>query len=180
MLQTATPLYDDLIPGGSHWSFIMRRGHVLRLIDETGGANVGMLMYNPENPLERYNMPDTLKNQHTFLLTKGHVLLSDMGRVFASIIRDDLGWHDTVAGTFTISVLGSVDSFTPILNSGQSAILGVGRSVEKPVVRAGEVVVRQMMTLSLTVDHQVIDGAVAAEFMRRLKQIVERPAALFK
>jgi urea carboxylase-associated protein 2 len=44
-------------------------------------------------------MPDTLKNQHTFLLTKGHVLLSDMGRVFASIIRDDLGWHDTVAGT---------------------------------------------------------------------------------
>ncbi len=99
MLQTAAPLYDDLIPGGSHWSFIVRRGHVLRLIDETGGTNVGMLMYNPENPLERYNMPDTLKNQHTFLLTKGHVLLSDMGRVFASIIRDDLGWHDTVAGT---------------------------------------------------------------------------------
>lgn len=99
MLQTAAPLYDDLIPGGSHWSFIMRRGHVLRLIDETGGANVGMLMYNPENPLERYNMPDTLKNQHTFLLTQGHVLLSDMGRVFASIVRDDLGWHDTVSGT---------------------------------------------------------------------------------
>ena len=44
MLQTAAPLYDDLIPGGSHWSFIVRRGHVLRLIDETGGTNVGMLM----------------------------------------------------------------------------------------------------------------------------------------
>jgi len=87
---------------------------------------------------------------------------------------------DTVAGTFTISVLGSVDSFTPILNSGQSAILGVGRSVEKPVVRAGEVVVRQMMTLSLTVDHQVIDGAVAAGFLRRLQQNIERPDALFK
>ena len=96
---TTAPLYDDLIPGGSHWSFIMRRGHVLRLIDEAGGANVGMLMYNPENPLERYNMPDTLKNQHTFKLTQGHVLLSDMGRVFASIIRDDMGWHDTVSGT---------------------------------------------------------------------------------
>jgi len=87
---------------------------------------------------------------------------------------------DTAAGTFTISVLGSVDSFTPILNSGQSAILGVGRSVEKPVVRAGEVVVRQMMTLSLTVDHQVIDGAVAAGFLRRLQQNIERPDALFK
>ncbi|QCF27051.1 urea carboxylase-associated family protein [Hydrocarboniclastica marina] len=99
MLQTATPLYDDLIPGGSHWSLIIRRGHVLRLIDETGGASLGMLLYNPENTLERYNMPDTLKNQHTFHLTRGHVLFSDMGRVFASITRDDLGWHDTVSGT---------------------------------------------------------------------------------
>ena len=87
---------------------------------------------------------------------------------------------ETAGGTFTISVLGSVDSFTPILNAGQSAILGVGRSVEKPVVRGGEIVVREMMTLSLTVDHQVIDGAVAAGFLRRLQQNVERPAALFR
>ena len=87
---------------------------------------------------------------------------------------------DAAGGTFTISVLGIVDGFTPILNAGQSAILGVGRSVEKPVVQKGEVVVREMMTLSLTVDHQVIDGAVAAGFLRRLQQAVERPAALFK
>ena len=87
---------------------------------------------------------------------------------------------ETAGGTFTISVLGSVDSFTPILNAGQSAILGVGRSVEKPVVRGGEIVVREMMTLSLTVDHQVIDGAVAAGFLRRLQQNIERPAALFR
>ena len=92
-----------------------------------------------------------------------------------SLLPDELA-----GGTFTISVLGTVDAFTPILNAGQSAIMGVGRSLEKPVVRRGEVVVREMMTLSLTVDHQVIDGAVAADFMRRLKQIVERPAALFK
>jgi pyruvate dehydrogenase E2 component (dihydrolipoamide acetyltransferase) len=83
-------------------------------------------------------------------------------------------------GTFTISVLGSVDAFTPILNAGQSAILGVGRSLDKPVVKKGEVVVREMMTISLTVDHQVIDGAAAAGFLRRLQQIIERPAALFK
>jgi pyruvate dehydrogenase E2 component (dihydrolipoamide acetyltransferase) len=87
---------------------------------------------------------------------------------------------ETAGGTFTISVLGSVDSFTPILNAGQSAILGVGRSVEKPVVRGGEIAVREMMTLSLTVDHQVIDGAVAAGFLRRLQQNIERPAALFR
>ena len=82
-------------------------------------------------------------------------------------------------GTFTISVLGVVDGFTPILNPPQNALLGVGRSVQKPVVRGGEIVVREMMTLSLTGDHQVIDGAVAASFFRRLQQFVERPAALF-
>ena len=87
---------------------------------------------------------------------------------------------DLAGGTFTVSVLGSVDGFTPILNAGQSAILGAGRSVEKPVVRRGEVVIREMMTVSLTVDHQVIDGAVAAGFLRRLQQLVERPAAIFK
>ena len=82
-------------------------------------------------------------------------------------------------GTFTISVLGVVDGFTPILNPPQNALLGVGRSVQKPVVRGGEIVVREMMTLSLTGDHQVIDGAIAARFFRRLQQLVERPAALF-
>ncbi len=87
---------------------------------------------------------------------------------------------DVVGGTFTISVLGSVDGFTPILNSPQSGILGVGRSVQKPVVNRGEIVVREMMTVSLTADHQVIDGAVAAGFMRRLQAAVERPAALFR
>ena len=87
---------------------------------------------------------------------------------------------DVLGGTFTISVLGVVDGFTPILNRPQSAILGVGRSVQKPVVVRSEVVVREMMTLSLTADHQVIDGAVAAGFMRRLQATVERPAALFR
>ena len=93
---------------------------------------------------------------------------------------NSLSPDDVVGGTFTISVLGSVDGFTPILNPPQSAILGVGRSVQKPVVVRGEVVVREMMTLSLTADHQVIDGAVAASFMRRLQATVERPARLFR
>ena len=86
---------------------------------------------------------------------------------------------DMLGGTFTISVLGTVDGFTPILSRGQSAILGAGRSAQKPVVRGGEIVVREMMTLSMTADHQVIDGAVAASFLRRLQQTVERPGALF-
>jgi pyruvate dehydrogenase E2 component (dihydrolipoamide acetyltransferase) len=93
---------------------------------------------------------------------------------------NELSPDDVVGGTFTISVLGSVDGFTPILNPPQSGILGVGRSVQKPVVSRGKIVVREMMTLSLTADHQVIDGAVAASFMRRLQATVERPAALLR
>ena len=92
----------------------------------------------------------------------------------------ELSPDEVVGGTFTISVLGSVDGFTPILNSPQSGILGVGRSVEKPVASRGEIVLREMMTASLTADHQVIDGAIAAAFLRRLQAMVERPARLFR
>jgi hypothetical protein len=90
--------YETLIEGGKHWSLTARAGTQLRLIDRDGGANVGMLFYNPQNPLERYNAPDTLKCQHTFKLTKGHCLYSDMGRIFCSITDDTVGWHDTVCG----------------------------------------------------------------------------------
>jgi uncharacterized protein len=93
--------YETTIEGGKHWSFTMRAGTRLRLIDVEGGANVGMLFYNPLNPLERYNAPDTLKCQHTFKLTRGHCLYSDMGRIFCSVIADSVGWHDTVCGTST-------------------------------------------------------------------------------
>ncbi|EWH09054.1 urea carboxylase-associated protein 2 [Catenovulum agarivorans DS-2] len=91
-------LYKDSLPSGKHWSMKMRRGTSLRLIDKTGGANVGVLFYNPDNLLERYNAPDTLKCQHTFKLTKGHCLYSDMGRIFCAITDDSFGWHDTVCG----------------------------------------------------------------------------------
>jgi len=95
------PLFQEEIPGGAHWSMLMRHGTTLRLIDKSGGANVGMMFYNPSNYLERYNAPDTLKCQHTFKLTQGHCLYSDMGRIFCSIIDDTLGWHDTVGGNST-------------------------------------------------------------------------------
>ena len=91
-----------------------------------------------------------------------------------------LSSDEVVGGTFTISVLGTVEGFTPILNSGQSALLGVGRPMEKPVVRSGEVVIREMMTVSLTADHQVVEGAIAANFLRRFQSLVERPTPLFK
>lgn len=92
-------LLDATLPAGCHWSFRIARGQVLRLIDEQGGANVGMLMYNPEQLLERINVPDSLKCQHTFKLTTGHCIYTDMGRVLCSIVADSAGWHDGVCGT---------------------------------------------------------------------------------
>lgn len=90
--------YTTQLPGAAHWSLIMRRGTEMRLTDIQGGANVGMLFYNPHNLLERYNAPDTLKCQHTFKLTRGNCLYSDMGRIFCSIVADDFGWHESVCG----------------------------------------------------------------------------------
>jgi urea carboxylase-associated protein 2 len=90
--------YTTTLASGSHWSLRLRKGTQMTLTDVEGGANIGMLFYNPDNLLERYNAPDTLKCQHTFKLTRGHCLYSDMGRIFASIVEDSLGWHETVCG----------------------------------------------------------------------------------
>ena len=100
-------IYSDVLPGGKHWSMIMRRNYRLRITDLDGGANVGMLFYNPSNLLERYNAPDTLKGQHTFKLTEGHCLYSDMGRIFCSIVADTAGWHDTVCGSSTKAMVAA-------------------------------------------------------------------------
>ena len=96
-----TLIASDTLPGGKHWSMMLWRNSRLKLTDVEGGANVGMLFYNPLNLLERYNAPDTLKCQHTFKLTQGHCLYSDMGRIFCSIVSDTSGWHDTVCGNTT-------------------------------------------------------------------------------
>jgi urea carboxylase-associated protein 2 len=80
------------------WSRVLKRGQVLRLVDLEGGACVAALLYNARQPLERYNMPDTLKAQHVARLTRGYVLYSDMGRILGSIVEDTCGWHDTISG----------------------------------------------------------------------------------
>lgn len=98
-------LWMERIPGGGHWSGIVRRGTTLRLVDLQGGANVATLFYNMEEKLERYNMADTLKSQHTFRLTKGHACHSDMGRIFCCIAEDTVGWHDTVCGVSDAAML---------------------------------------------------------------------------
>lgn len=91
-------LLEERLHGGQMWSHVLRRGQRLRLTDVEGGACVAALFFNAALPLERYNMPDTLKAQHIARLTTGAALYSDMGRVLASIVDDSLGWHDTITG----------------------------------------------------------------------------------
>jgi uncharacterized protein len=91
-------LWEEEIPGGAHWSGVLRRGVVLRLVAGGDDANVAALFYSREQPIERYNMADTLKAQHVAHLTTGCVCYSDMGRILCSITADTCGWHDPLCG----------------------------------------------------------------------------------
>jgi pyruvate dehydrogenase E2 component (dihydrolipoamide acetyltransferase) len=82
---------------------------------------------------------------------------------------------DLSGGTFTISNMGMMDveSFGPIINPGESAILGVASTRPQPVVRDGKIVVRQMMKFTLSCDHRIVDGALGAKFTNAIKQKLE-------
>ncbi|AEP00083.1 urea amidolyase associated protein UAAP1 [Heyndrickxia coagulans] len=94
-------IWNLTLNSGGKWSGVIGAGKQIRFTALEDGANLSMLLYHARNIAERYNMPDTLKAQHTNHLTKGNVLMSDNGRVLASIIEDDLGWHDTISGYTT-------------------------------------------------------------------------------
>ncbi len=88
--------------------------------------------------------------------------------------------EDVAGGTFSITNLGAfgIDVFDPIIVPPQAAILGVGRIAEKPVVISGAIVVRSMMNLCLSFDHRIIDGAPAARFLQRVKELLEDPVSV--
>ena len=98
MSSSGGPEKTLVLAGGQAWSRRVRRRQVLRLTDDAGAACVSALLFNADDPLERYNMADTLKAQFTAYLTADRVLYSDMGRVLCSITRDTCGWHDTISG----------------------------------------------------------------------------------
>ncbi|WP_415718321.1 dihydrolipoamide acetyltransferase family protein [Maridesulfovibrio sp.] len=107
--------------------------------------------------------------------------LKDKVRDVAGRARDGgLEMDEISGGTFTISnvsMLG-VDGFTPILNPPETGILGIGRIVEKPAVKDGEIQIRSMMTLSLTFNHMTTDGAPAMSFLRELGDMLENPGLM--
>jgi len=93
-----TVLYEEVLPPGGMWSMRVRRHRRLVLTTLAPGGNVSALIYNHEQPLDRLNLPDTLKALHTAKLHTGHVLMSDMGRALASVTADSTGWHDPLGG----------------------------------------------------------------------------------
>ena len=108
--------------------------------------------------------------------------LAEIGAARADVVgrarESKLTTQDLEDGTFTISNLGmyGIEQFVAVLNPPQAAILAVGATVDTPVVRDGAVQVRPMMTMTLTVDHRAVDGAVGADFLRTVKQLLEEPA----
>jgi len=91
-------LFEQVLQPAASWSHVLKRGTALRLTDTEGGANVGAIFYNFECPVERLNLPDTLKAQHIARVTKDFVLYSDMGHILCSITEDSVGWHDCLTG----------------------------------------------------------------------------------
>jgi pyruvate dehydrogenase E2 component (dihydrolipoamide acetyltransferase) len=110
--------------------------------------------------------------------------LQEIATVAAELIakakNGQLQPDDYTGGTFTITNLGmfDIDEFTAIINPPESAILAIGKINQTSVVVEGAIVVRPIMTLSLTYDHRVVDGAPAAQFMQRVKQIMQNPYLL--
>jgi urea carboxylase-associated protein 2 len=93
--------WDETVPGGGYATRVLERGARLRLVDLAGDACVGLLLYNADAPAERLNVADTVKVQWQAYLGPGALLLSDMGRVLATMVRDTCARHDTFCGTST-------------------------------------------------------------------------------
>jgi pyruvate dehydrogenase E2 component (dihydrolipoamide acetyltransferase) len=112
---------------------------------------------------------------------KGILQIGREAREVAGKAREGaLSMDEVTDGTFTISNMSmlGVDGFTPIVNPPEVAILGVGRVMKKPGVKNGQIEIRSYMTLSLTIDHRVVDGAPGGEFLQSLARHLEQPALL--
>ena len=83
------------------------RRRLIRLTALDSGANLSALFYNANQPLDRLNIPDTLKALHTAKLTRGHILMTDMGNALVSIVADSLGWHDPLGGHITAAMVAA-------------------------------------------------------------------------
>jgi len=108
-------------------------------------------------------------------------LAADLEELVRKARAGELTRDEMSGGTFTITNLGQfrVDSFTPIINMPECAVLGVGRIHPSPVVRSGKLAISTTVALSLTFDHRLVDGAPAARFLTAIAEYVEQPTLVF-
>lgn len=135
-------------------------------------VNIGVAVALPEGllvPVVKYANVKGLKE-----------ISAEIKNLSSKAKSNELSPDDLTGGTFTISNIGmyGLESFTPIVNQPEVAILGVNAIKEEPVVENGEIKIKPLMNLSLTADHRAVDGAVAAEFLARLKEYIEKPGLL--
>ena len=138
-------------------------------ITEKGSVNIGIAV-----AVDNGLIVPTVRDVQNMTLSEIH---DESARLIAKTKSGGLKKEDYSGGTFTVSNLGmfGIDEFTAIVNPPQVGILAVGSMTDTPVVRDGQVVVRPMMNLVLTYDHRVIDGAPAAQFLSRVKELLENP-----
>jgi pyruvate dehydrogenase E2 component (dihydrolipoamide acetyltransferase) len=108
-------------------------------------------------------------------------LAQDLERLSEQARQNKIALEDLKGSTFTITSLGTLGGMfaTPIINHPEVAIVGIHKIEPRPVVRDGQIVARDMMYMSLSFDHRVVDGAVGAEFCAYVKRFLENPALLF-
>ena len=145
-------------------------------IEQHGTVNIGIAVALPPDKGGGLVVP-TIRHAHTL----GLRAISEQTRRLAKKAREaGLSTQEMSDGTFTISNLGmfGVEQFNAIINPPQAAILAVGGAIQQAVVRDGQVAVGHVMRATLSADHRVIDGAIAAEYLQTFKDLIEGPAGL--
>jgi urea carboxylase-associated protein 2 len=94
-------IHQEHVPAGWYATMWLRRGEVLRIVDDSGRSSVSLIGWRDEDTSARINCADTVKVQWSAAVTKGRIILSDMGRVFLSLIEDTSGAHDVLVGGST-------------------------------------------------------------------------------
>ncbi|HEY4075358.1 MAG TPA: urea amidolyase associated protein UAAP1 [Rhizomicrobium sp.] len=121
-------LAREILPPGWYWTRRLARGQVLRLTNTQATHGVSLLLWNAHDTSERYNAGDTVKVQWTARISQGRLLLSDMGRVLASVIGDTCGFHDAVAGGSTRALDDAKYGPDPVRrNSAENFLLAAGK-----------------------------------------------------
>ncbi|MCP5065489.1 MAG: 2-oxo acid dehydrogenase subunit E2 [bacterium] len=149
------------------------------LVDDNEGAYIvkGEMNIGIATDTEQGLMVPVVKNVANLSILQ---IASELQRLSVAARDRKIAVQDLQGGTFTITSAGSIGGIlaTPILNYPEVGILGVYKIVDRPVVKDGEIVVRKMANMTITLDHRIVDGATAAYFMNELTRLLENPALM--